>query len=45
MAALGVGGGHNKILSNDVSLIARPLYNLTWCTALCKSDIPTDIRK
>ena len=31
MAALGVGGGHNKILSNDVTLIARPLYNLTWC--------------
>ena len=31
MASLGVDGGHNKILSNNVTFMARLLYNSTWC--------------
>ena len=33
-----------QILSNDVTFEARPLCNLTGCTALWKSDIPMKIR-
>ena len=32
--------GVYQILSNDVTFEARPLCNLTRCTALGKSDIP-----
>ena len=32
------------MLSNDVTFKARPLGNLTRCTALWKNDIPKKIR-
>ena len=34
----------NQILSNNVTFEARPLCNLTRCTALWKSDMPKKIR-
>ena len=33
-----------QIQSNEVTFDARPLCNLTQCTALWKSDIPKKIR-
>ena len=44
MGACGVQRRSYQILSNDVTFEARPLCNLTRCTALCKSDILMKIR-
>ena len=44
VGACGVKRRSYQILSNDVTFEARPLCNLTWCTALYKSDIPKKIR-
>ena len=44
VGACGVKRRSYQILSNDVTFEARPLCNLTRCTALCKSDIPMKIR-
>ena len=43
VGACGVKRRSYQILNNYVSK-ARPLCNLTWCTALWKSDIPMKIR-
>ena len=37
-------GWSYQILSNDVTFKARPLCNLTRCTALWKCDIPKKVR-
>ena len=45
VGAYGVNIGHTvQIRSNDLTFKARPLCNLTRCTALWKSDIPMKIR-
>ena len=44
VGACGVVRWSYQILSNDVTFEARPLCNLTRCTALWKSDIPKKIR-
>ena len=44
VGACGVQRRSYQILSNDVTFEARPLCNLTRCTALSKSDIPKKIR-
>ena len=44
VGACGVERRSYKILSNDVTFEARPLCNLTRCTALWKSDTPKKIR-
>ena len=44
VGACGVERRLYQILSNNVTFEARPLFNLTRCTALWKSDIPKKIR-
>ena len=44
VGACGVYRKSYQILSNDVTLEARHLCNLTRCTTLWKSDIPMKIR-
>ena len=45
VGACGVKRRSYQIQSNDVTFEARPLCNLTQCTALWKSDIPKEIRQ
>ena len=44
VGACGVKRRSYQILSNDVTFKARPLCNLTRCTALWKCDIPKKVR-
>ena len=44
VGACGVKRRSYQILNNDVTFEARPLCNLTRCTALWKSDIQMKIR-
>ena len=44
VGAFGVKRRSCQIVSNDVTFEARPLCNMTRCTALWKSDIPKKIR-
>ena len=44
VGACGVLWRSYQILSKDVTFEARPLCNLTRCTALWKSDLPMKVR-